>query len=54
MADLFHIPYGALLEVEQVGDKSMYKYSNVERWWKELTARPSWTAVAQHITSTAA
>jgi len=52
MVDLSHIPYGALLE--HVGDKSMFKYPNVERWWKEITARPSWTAVAQQITSTAA
>jgi len=43
LADLFHIPIGS--ELEKAGIKVMFKYKNVERWWKDLISRPSWQSV---------
>ncbi|KAL0573070.1 hypothetical protein V5O48_008896 [Marasmius crinis-equi] len=44
LADLFHLPYGVLLEV--AGSDIMSRQGpNVTRWWKEINARPSWQAV---------
>lgn len=52
MVDIFHLPYGSLLA--HVGADSMTKFPNVKRWWEEISARPSWVAVAQGVKSTAA
>jgi len=44
LADLFHLPYGYVLE--QVGSPwSTWAGPNVARWWKEVTALESWQAV---------
>lgn len=51
MVDLFHIPYGAMLAV--AGSDLMTSRPNVARWWKDITARPSWLAVADGVKSTA-
>jgi len=51
MADIFHIPYGALLA--RTGSDAMTRSPSVARWWKEITSRPSWTAMADGIVSTA-
>ncbi|KIP01414.1 hypothetical protein PHLGIDRAFT_113065 [Phlebiopsis gigantea 11061_1 CR5-6] len=46
LADLFHLPYGAM--VTQLGYNYLVdevKRPNVARWWKDITSRPSWQAV---------
>jgi len=44
VADLFHLPYGAMLA--KFGCTLMTtKGPNVARWWNEITSRPSWQAV---------
>jgi len=43
IADLFHLPYGYV--VEQAGYKPFELYPNVKRWWADITSRPSWQAV---------
>ncbi|KAH7924489.1 glutathione S-transferase [Leucogyrophana mollusca] len=44
LADLFHLPYGAV--VEKVGYSDVFETRpNVARWWKDITSRPSWQAV---------
>ncbi|KAG6906024.1 hypothetical protein DXG01_016252 [Tephrocybe rancida] len=50
LVDLFHIPYGAMLEV--AGSNIMYSKPNVARWFKDLTSRPSWDAIKDLIKST--
>ncbi|KAK7044188.1 hypothetical protein VNI00_007908 [Paramarasmius palmivorus] len=48
LADLFHLPYGALLSV--AGSDIMSKQGpNVTRWWNDITSRASWKAVQQGI-----
>ncbi|KAF8214853.1 glutathione S-transferase [Mycena galopus ATCC 62051] len=42
LADLFHIPYASA--VGTVEGDIMTRKPNVARWYKELVARPSWTA----------
>ncbi|KAK0500087.1 glutathione S-transferase [Armillaria luteobubalina] len=49
LADLFHIPWGVLLAV--AGSDIMESKSNVARWWKDITARPSWAAVKDGVNS---
>ncbi|KAJ8518674.1 hypothetical protein ONZ45_g4278 [Pleurotus djamor] len=51
MADLFHLPYGTLLNV--AGFDVLTKYPNVARWFTELSSRPSWLAVKDNVTATA-
>lgn len=51
MADIFHIPYGAL--VAHTGSDVTTRNPNVARWWLEIASRPSWTAMADGIVSTA-
>ncbi|KIK53976.1 hypothetical protein GYMLUDRAFT_206981 [Collybiopsis luxurians FD-317 M1] len=44
LADLFHLPYGALLA--KFGCTLMTdKGSNIARWWNDITSRPSWQVV---------
>ncbi|EDR07430.1 uncharacterized protein LACBIDRAFT_298606 [Laccaria bicolor S238N-H82] len=51
LADLFHIPYGALLPA--AGSNLLDTKPNVARWWKDITSRPSWIAVRDGVNSTA-
>ncbi|EED19028.1 glutathione S-transferase, putative [Talaromyces stipitatus ATCC 10500] len=44
LADLFHLPYGTL--IEEFGFANLLKsYPNVARWWEGLKARKSWKEV---------
>ncbi|KAA1475510.1 glutathione S-transferase-like protein [Dentipellis sp. KUC8613] len=43
LADLFHLPYGAMLI--QLGQDVFSPRPNVSRWWNEISSRPSWQAV---------
>ncbi|TFK27958.1 glutathione S-transferase [Coprinopsis marcescibilis] len=52
LADLFHLPYGALLPAS--GNNSIDKFPNVKRWWDDLTSQPSWKAIAGGVSSVAA
>jgi len=54
MVDLFHIPYGNLLPTVGSDVLTSDRFPNVARWWKDITSRPSWLAVRDLITSTAA
>ncbi|CCM05619.1 uncharacterized protein FIBRA_07848 [Fibroporia radiculosa] len=45
LADLFHIPYGAMLGVMGIDVLESGTRPNVARWWKDITSRPSWQAV---------
>ncbi|KAF5342695.1 hypothetical protein D9611_002058 [Ephemerocybe angulata] len=51
LADLFHLPYGALLPA--VGSNAIQERPNVARWFNSLTERPSWKAVKDGIVVTA-
>ncbi|KIJ94297.1 hypothetical protein K443DRAFT_364152 [Laccaria amethystina LaAM-08-1] len=51
LADLFHIPYGAILPA--AGSNVIETKPNVERWFKDITSRPSFLAVKDGIKSTA-
>lgn len=44
LADLFHLPYGAL--AKNVGFASTFeKYPNVNKWFDSIAARESWVKV---------
>ncbi|KAI0032621.1 glutathione S-transferase [Vararia minispora EC-137] len=45
LADIFHLPYGSMLE--RIGFTVLENGSkpNVTRWWKDITSRPAWNAV---------
>jgi len=43
LADLFHLPYGTI--VEKVGGDLLSSRPNVSRWWKDISSRPAWLAV---------
>ena len=53
MADLFHLPYGALLP--RIGytvlETGANDTPNVARWWKDITSRPAWLAVKDGVPS---
>ncbi|KAH9480986.1 Glutathione S-transferase [Psilocybe cubensis] len=49
LADLFHIPYGALLPVAGAPALDLDKRPNVARWWKDITSRPTWNAVKDGV-----
>ncbi|KAF8626925.1 hypothetical protein AX17_006426 [Amanita inopinata Kibby_2008] len=51
LADLYHLPYGTMLAV--AGSDVMSRKPNVDRWFKEISARPSWQAVKDAVKSTA-
>jgi len=44
LADLYHLPYGSMV-FEQLKYGSLDKRPNVQRWWKDISSRPSWLAV---------
>jgi len=44
LADLFHLPYGALI-TDHAGVKGLTATPNVARWWADISSRPSWNAV---------
>ncbi|KAJ7827058.1 glutathione S-transferase [Mycena leptocephala] len=50
LADLFHLPYGILLE-KAGSDLMTTKGPNVTRWFNELCARPSWIRVIEGVKS---
>ncbi|KAI1030690.1 hypothetical protein LB503_013017 [Fusarium chuoi] len=41
LADLFHLPYGSLVEQAGFGDL-LPKYPSVQAWWRRLQDRESW------------
>ncbi|KAG0702831.1 thioredoxin-like protein [Suillus ampliporus] len=43
LADLFHLPYGAI--VLDIGIDEFSSRPNVARWWKDISTRASWEAV---------
>jgi glutathione S-transferase len=43
LADLYHLPYGSM--VFDLGYGGIDKRPNVQRWWKDISSRPSWQAV---------
>jgi len=51
LIDLFHLPH--LRHLWNMDSNIITKYSNVARWWNDISARPSWNAVVNGITSTA-
>ncbi|KAG8739547.1 hypothetical protein FRC10_005457 [Ceratobasidium sp. 414] len=42
LADLWHLPYGAYFENLVPG---VFTSPNVNRWWQDISSRPSWKAV---------
>jgi len=48
LADLYMIPGGALV-FEHLGLGNLEKRSHVQRWWKEISSRPSWQAVQNGV-----
>ncbi|KAF9001510.1 thioredoxin-like protein [Cyathus striatus] len=51
LADLFHLPYGAMLE--GAGSDIIQQKPNVARWFNEIASLPSWQAVKGGVTSVA-
>ena len=49
LVDLFHLPEGALTEKMGYTGLTAESRPNVARWWRELSARPSWLAVQNGI-----
>ncbi|KAI0741738.1 glutathione S-transferase [Daedaleopsis nitida] len=45
LADLFHLPYGALLPKQNIDLLESGKFPNVTRWWKDVSSRTSWKKV---------
>ncbi|KAH9926276.1 glutathione S-transferase C-terminal-like protein [Epithele typhae] len=45
LADLFHLPYGAMLKAQSIDFLESGKYPNVARWWADLSSRSSWKKV---------
>lgn len=43
LADLFHLPYGAV--ILDIGLDEFSSRPNVARWWKDISSRASWEAV---------
>ena len=43
LADLFHLPYGTI--VEKLGADPFSVRPNVRRWWKDISSRAAWLAV---------
>ncbi|KAG9122579.1 hypothetical protein FRC07_000980 [Ceratobasidium sp. 392] len=43
LADLWHLPYGAYFE--ELVPEALNGSPNVQRWWKNISSRPSWKAV---------
>ncbi|KAH0551633.1 hypothetical protein GP486_007147, partial [Trichoglossum hirsutum] len=41
LADIFHIPYGSLLEVSGAGEL-IPERPHVKAWWDRIAARESW------------
>ncbi|KAF9459959.1 glutathione S-transferase [Collybia nuda] len=50
LADLFHLPYGSMLAI--AGSNVLETKPNVDRWFKEISSRPSWQAVEGGVKST--
>ncbi|KDQ25500.1 hypothetical protein PLEOSDRAFT_1113463 [Pleurotus ostreatus PC15] len=51
LADLFHLPFGALLPPS--GVNALQERPNVNRWFDAISSRPSWQAVKDGVKSTA-
>ncbi|KAF5374480.1 hypothetical protein D9615_009067 [Tricholomella constricta] len=49
LADIFHLPYGALLAAAGSNIMSDESRPNVVRWWNDITARDSWVAVKDGV-----
>ncbi|KAJ3775930.1 glutathione S-transferase [Lentinula raphanica] len=50
LVDLYHLPYGEMLS--NVGiDLLLTKGPNVNRWWKDISSRPSWLAIRNGVPS---
>lgn len=47
LADLFHLPYGALLPV--AGSNVITDRPNVARWWNDISSRETWVAIKDEI-----
>ena len=45
LVDLFHLPNGAAMKLGK-WNETFLKYSNVDRWFKELQAMDSWVKAA--------
>jgi glutathione S-transferase len=54
LADIFHLPYGSMLySINQGYLLEKAERPHVNRWWKDITSRPSWQAVKDGVKSTA-
>ncbi|KAH9889014.1 glutathione S-transferase [Cubamyces lactineus] len=45
LADLFHLPYGTLLEKQGIDYLVSGRWPNVTRWWKDISSRDSWKKI---------
>ncbi|KAJ6498696.1 glutathione S-transferase [Mycena vulgaris] len=52
LADLYHLPYAELI-TNRMDSDVMTVRPNVARWFREISARPSWVAVKDGVSSTA-
>lgn len=47
IADLNHLPRTAQVFGIEEGNRLKSSRSNVERWWKEISGRPSWVSIEE-------
>jgi len=50
LADLCHLPNGSVV-IDKLGLGGLEKRPNVQRWWKDISSRPSWQAVKDGVTN---
>jgi len=50
-ADLFHLPQGTAL-IRKINLEWYAPFPSVERWWKEISARQSWSEVVAQVYNT--
>jgi len=48
LADLFHLLNGSLV-FERLKLGSLEKRPNIQRWWKDISSRPSWQEVKDWV-----
>lgn len=48
LADLFHLPYGSMAQLPNVGLAPLFEQRpHVKAWWDRITSRKSWQEVNQ-------
>jgi len=49
LADIFHFPYGALLQTVAANILTHEDRPNVKRWWERVSSRPAWILIKDGV-----